>query len=202
VKKKNLKKTLNKTLILVGLGNPGNEYRETRHNVGFAVINYISDKFEVTLKKAFFKPAQIGKFIFNNSEIHLVKPLTFMNRSGDILNYVLSKTGGSINDIILICDNMDLSPGMIRLKKSGSSAGHNGIKSVIANLDSSEFKRLYVGVGRSETGESVVEHVLGRFNSEEESKVKEAVVTASEALLSLTEKDISLVMNEINKRNN
>lgn len=190
----------NKRLIIIGLGNPGEKYRETRHNAGFAVIEHISRKFCTTLNKVFLKPVEMGAFSYNEYSIYLVKPLTYMNRSGEIFSYVLKKTGADISDIILICDNMDLEPGMIRLKKKGSSAGHNGIKSVIANLGTSEFKRLYIGVGRDKTGNSVIEHVLGRFGENEAVEFEKAVDNAADALMMLTEKDPDLVMNGINKK--
>lgn len=202
MKKQKLKKTLNKNLIFIGLGNPGDKYRETRHNAGFAVIDLISEKYGITFKKAFLRPVLTGKFIYNNSIIHLVKPLTFMNHSGIILKYVMRKTRASIRDIVLICDNMDLSPGMVRIKKKGSSAGHNGIKSVIDNLGTPDFTRMYIGVGRSKTGESVVEHVLGPFDAEDKNAFNKAVDTASEALLSLADNDLGMVMNGINKKDN
>lgn len=196
------KKQKNNHLIFFGLGNPGDIYRETRHNAGFAVIDLICSKFHVTLKKAFLRPVKIGTIVFNNTQIYLVKPLTFMNRSGDVIAWVLRKTGADVDDIVLICDNMDLKPGIIRLKKKGSSAGHNGIKSFMEQIGTSEFKRLYIGVGRSQKGESVIEHVLGSFDPEEKIYFKAAVEQSAEVLLSLTEKELDMVMNEINKRNN
>ncbi|MDC7227046.1 MAG: aminoacyl-tRNA hydrolase [Spirochaetales bacterium] len=190
----------NKNLILIGLGNPGDKYRETRHNAGFAVIDYLSEKFEAPLNKAFLRPVSYGSFAFSEYNVYLVKPLTFMNRSGDVLPYILRKTACSADDVVLVCDNMDLVPGMIRLKKKGSSAGHNGIKSVIESLQTDKFKRMYIGVGRSKTGESVVDHVLGCFNESDRQEFNKAVKAAADALIGLTVKDENLVMNEINKK--
>ena len=135
-------------LLIIGLGNPGSKYRETRHNAGFAVIDNLASKSGLYLGKPFFKKYLIGRLKTDSGIIYLVKPLTFMNRSGMILNEIFRKTGASASEMILVCDNMDLKPGMIRLKTRGSSAGHNGIKSVIDNIGSEDFKRLYIGVGR------------------------------------------------------
>ena len=125
-----------------------------------------------------------------------------MNRSGDILEYILKKYSAEPSSLVLICDNMDLKPGIIRLKAKGSSAGHNGIKSVIEKLGGSDFSRMYIGVGRSESGETVVEHVLGSFKPEDKLMFDKSVAEAADALIALTEKPLSLVMNETNKRNN
>ncbi len=190
-----------KKLLIVGLGNPGEQYRETRHNAGFAVIDFLSQRFNISLRKIFLKPVEIGKIQKQDAEIFLVKPMTYMNRSGDILEYVMKKTGTNLKDFVLVCDNMDLKPGVIRLKKKGSSAGHNGIKSVIDRLETPDFARLYIGVGRSLNGESVVEHVLGCFSPEEQKLFSYSVQEAAEALLSLSGKSVIQVMNEINKKN-
>ena len=192
----------NRILIIIGLGNPGVKYRGTRHNAGFAVIDCLSEKYNVSLKKTFLKPYKIGFLSYNNTDIYLVKPLTYMNRSGDILGNVLKRTGTDVEDMILVCDNMDLEPGMIRLKKKGSSAGHNGIKSVIANLGTADFKRLYIGVGRRSSGEGVIEHVLGKFEDTEKKEFDEAIEKAAETILMLTEQKMDLVMNGINKKKN
>ena len=201
---KALKKALkNKPIIIiVGLGNPGVKYRKTRHNAGFAVIDYIADICNVNFKKNFLRPCLSASVNTDSHILHLVKPLTFMNRSGDVLDYVMRKTGADVDDMIIICDNMDLKPGMIRLKIKGSSAGHNGIKSVIDNLERSDFKRMYIGVGRPADGISVVEHVLGEFEPEDELKFKSSIGTAAQALIDLGVKPLHLVMNEINKKNN
>ncbi|MDC7124229.1 MAG: aminoacyl-tRNA hydrolase [Spirochaetales bacterium] len=184
------------------MGNPGEKYYETRHNAGFAVINYLSEIKKIKLKKAFMKSYFMGLYEDDTKKIFILKPTTFMNRSGDIIRHAMNKTNTNVEDLVLICDNMDLKPGMIRLKSKGSAAGHNGIKSVIYNIGTSEFKRLYIGVGRPDDNSKVVDHVLGTFNNEDKILFDESVKNAAEALLLLTEKPINQVMNEINKRNN
>ena len=191
-----------KVILLVGLGNPGMKYRKTRHNAGFAVVDFLAAENGLIFKKAFLKPYETAVFDKSEYTIILIKPLTFMNRSGDILHNIFRKTGADASDLVVICDNMDLRPGRIRLKKGGSSAGHNGIKSIIENVGNSDFKRMYVGVGRPAKGGSIVEHVLGEFCPEEQRDYDSAVTEAAGALVRLTEKSVELVMNEINKKNN
>ncbi|MBI9106925.1 MAG: aminoacyl-tRNA hydrolase [Spirochaetales bacterium] len=189
-------------LLFIGLGNPDYKYRKTRHNAGFAVIDSLSEACGAKLKKSFLKPCLIATVCLEDYTLYLVEPLTYMNRSGDVLNYVFRKTGVGVDEMIIICDNMDLKPGMIRLKSKGSSAGHNGIKSVIDNLGRADFKRLYIGVGRPADGMTVIEHVLGEFEQEEETEFLGSVEKAAGALMSLTKNPLHLVMNEINKKNN
>ena len=201
---KTQKKAKNKTirkLLVIGLGNPGENYRETRHNAGFAVIDKLSEKYNIRLNKPFFKPLLIGSLKKGDYSLQLVKPLTYMNLSGKILDYAQKKTGADINDILIICDNMDLKPGMIRLKSGGSSAGHNGIKSVIDYAGTADFDRLYVGVGRPPKGQSIIDHVLGCTSGEDLERFQEAVDKAADAVGSLLEKPINQVMNEINRKN-
>ena len=195
-------KQKNKKIILIGLGNPGPEYSETRHNAGFAVIDRIAGQNNAGMKKTFLRPLVSGKFTLGDTDFYLFKPLTYMNRSGDVLSYIFRKTGASEEDVILICDNMDLKPGIIRLKNGGSSAGHNGIKSVTANIGNADYKRLYIGVGRSSKGESVVDHVLGVFDDDEKPEFEKAVSKAAEAVISLSETAVPQIMNEINRKNN
>ncbi len=220
---KRLKKAKNNisSLLIVGLGNPGPEYRGTRHNAGFAVIDFLAEKFSKTPKKIFFKPIEYYCVDICGINCHFVKPLTYMNRSGDILRYIMKKTGTDNKQMLLICDNMDLNPGVIRLKSRGSSASHNGIKSVIKSLDTQDFARLYIGIGRSNCGNSVVEHVLGVFDEDELKDFDESVKKAAEALILIAEKmgaykegsdseakedglgaTLVQVMNEINRKNN
>lgn len=183
------------------MGNPGDDYCKTRHNVGFAVIDYLAKKKEVEFVKPFLRPLLQSHFLVDNVLITIVKPLTFMNRSGIVFSYLIRKYSVTTENIIIICDNMDLPPGKIRLKSGGSSAGHNGLKSIIGCIGKKDFKRMYIGIGRPEENKSVTEHVLGQFTKEEEIQFNKAKKLAGDALLSLASKPIDRVMNEINKKN-
>ncbi len=185
--------------MILGLGNPGSKYSKTRHNVGFSLLELLSEQLRLPLKKPFFKNYCQGVWSFSQGEcIHLIKPLTYMNRSGDILPSLMRKTRVEVSGMIVVTDNMDLPPGRIRMKKGGSSAGHNGLKSIMGNLESADFFRLYIGVGRPEKGGSVVDHVLGDFTHEEQNLINEALKRSVNSLLNLGEKTAEQVMNEIN----
>lgn len=188
-------------LIVIGLGNPGENYRGTRHNAGFAVVEKIADKNNIILKKPFFKPMLAGEGLINGCKIYLVKPLTFMNLSGRILKYLPFKKDQEGTVLLIICDNMDLQPGVIRLKTGGSSAGHNGIKSIIEYADTADFSRLYIGVGRARKEESVIDHVLGTMEKDDKIKYEAALEAAADAVAAICEKPINQVMNGINRKN-
>lgn len=124
-----------------------------------------------------------------------------MNNSGEVLGHIFRETGIDSDQILVVCDNMDLPPGMCRLKKGGGDTGNNGLKSVIRCLGTGEFLRLYLGIGRPEHRSQVVSYVLGEMEEEEAALVRGAVETATDAVLSIPKKGIQAVMNEINKKN-
>ncbi len=181
--------------IILGLGNPGSEYKETRHNCGFKVVELCAAFFHLKLKKRCFRLYERSKLIINNDVNYLIKPLTFMNNSGNILHYFKNVEA---KDIIVIADQMDLPLSYIRVKKGGGNAGHNGLKSIIENLNGEKsFIRIYVGIGRPKQGDSVVNHVLG----EEENKelFNQGIEKANNALIDiLNEMPLEKVMQKYN----
>jgi PTH1 family peptidyl-tRNA hydrolase len=183
--------------LVLGLGNLGAEYKETRHNCGFQVVELCAAFFHVKMKKRCFRLYQAAKIEQTDETYTLIKPLTYMNNSGNILKYFSSvKT----KDIIVICDQMDLPLSHIRIKKGGGTAGHNGLRSIVSNLNGEkDFIRIYVGIGRPKENQSVVEHVLG---VEENTKLfKEGVEKANLALIDLINgQSIEKVMQTYNKK--
>ena len=163
---------------MAGLGNPGSKYHRTRHNVGFDLIELLSEQLVLSLKKPLFRQYEYAGDFSGTNSLHLIKPLTYMNRSGDIMPGLLRRKKISTESLLIITDNMDLPPGKVRMKASGSSAGHNGLKSIIHNVGSGNFFRLYIGVGRPEKGTSVVDHVLGEFSGQDRVKVDESLKDA------------------------
>jgi PTH1 family peptidyl-tRNA hydrolase len=143
---------------MLGLGNPGTKYEHTRHNVGFDAVQSCAAFFQVKLKKRCFRLYRQACVQMGGQEVLMVQPLTYMNNSGEVLKYWPDVQP---HDIVVVCDQMDLPPGMIRIRKSGSSAGHNGLKSLMEHLGSGDFVRIYIGIGRPAEGTSVIEHVLG-----------------------------------------
>ncbi|MFW5685785.1 MAG: aminoacyl-tRNA hydrolase [Spirochaetota bacterium] len=168
-------------LLIVGLGNPGPRFENTRHNVGFDVARRVSTRLDLTLRKRFLRPYLWAR----STDVVVVLPLTYMNRSGRILPSLMRATGAEVGDLVVVCDNMDLSPGVARIKRKGSSRSHNGIASIMDALGTGEFTRLYVGVGRPETPSGVVEHVLSAPPEAEAALYDRAEERACEALIAL-----------------
>ena len=184
-------------LLVVGLGNPGIRYTSTRHNVGFRFIDLLAKKAEIRLNDRRAK-AVLGQGRIAGHEVVLVKPRTFMNNSGEGVEYLLARFGGHPSELLVVYDEMALPTGRIRLRASGSHAGHNGIRSIISAVQTDGFPRLRIGVGQpSNSGESVP-HVLGKFSKEEEPLIAQAVQDAVSAVHCMLEESIDVAMNRFN----
>ena len=169
--------------LVIGLGNPGKQYENTKHNVGFLTIDQITldlqREIQFSLKTKFNALLYEGKL--NGEKVVLVKPLTYMNLSGEAVKPILEWYKMSIEDLIVIYDDLDLPLGKIRLREKGSAGGHNGIKSLIYHLSTDEFKRIKIGIDRSKVI-PVVDYVLTPFRQEEIPVMKESLQTASKAV--------------------
>lgn len=184
--------------LIVGLGNPGKQYEKTRHNIGFEVIDKLSGRLGIPLDQSKFK----GLYGIGHSQgekILLLKPLTYMNLSGESIRAVMDYYNINLEDIIVIYDDLDLPVGKIRLRQKGSAGGHNGIKSTILHVGSQEFNRIRVGIDRPKNGQSITDYVLGRFTKEEMEVLEEVVLKCSEACESSFEIPFLQVMNEFNQ---
>ena len=184
--------------LVVGLGNPGAKYKGTRHNVGFMTMDEVAYQekfdFDKALFDAVFAQVQIG-----GEKVIFMKPLTFMNLSGEAIRPLMNYFKITIEDLLVVYDDMDLPVGKIRLRQKGSAGGHNGIKSIISCLGTSEFNRIKVGVGRPKEGRTVVGHVLNRFEKEEEEDIIFAVQKSVDAIRSWIETDDFVkTMNQFN----
>lgn len=151
----------------MGLGNPGPRYRLTRHNAGFWFLDRWAGLLGLSFRKPWFQPFEFCETRRGSDRLVLVKPLTFVNRSGLILERVLGKFDAAPGDLLVVFDQMDLPPGRLRMKPHGSSAGHNGLKSIEAALGNQDYHRLALGVGRPTRSDEVVDHVLGGLSAEE-----------------------------------
>lgn len=167
--------------LILGLGNPGAKYEHSRHNVGFDVVEQCAAFFQVRLKKRCFRLYRQARLDVKGVSHTLVQPLTFMNNSGEIAKYF---SGQPCSDMVVVLDQMDLPMGMIRIREGGSSAGHNGLKSLIEKFGCSDFVRIYVGIGRPAAGVSVVDHVL---SVESDPRLAQGVKLATQALCALME---------------
>lgn len=186
------------TLLLIGLGNPGIKYSGTRHNTGFDVIDKIASKLGVKFRKPIFKSYHIAIFKDKDNKIILVKPTTYMNRSGEIIPSLLEKFKLTNSNLVIIVDNLDINKGFLKFKLRGSDGGHNGLKSINECLGTTEYKRLFIGIGRPVKGESVSDYVLSTIIDD---TIFEAEDRAVEGLLRLPYENINQIMNYLNRRN-
>jgi peptidyl-tRNA hydrolase, PTH1 family len=184
--------------LFVGLGNPGKQYEKTRHNIGFEVIDSLSEKLNIPLDRAKFQGIY-GIGHVNGEKVFLLKPLTYMNLSGESLRPLMNYYDINHDELTVIFDDLDLPVGKIRLRQKGSSGGHNGIKSIIAHLGTQEFNRIRVGIDRPPSGMKVPDYVLGRFTKEEQALLEDVVLKCTNACEQWLSKPFLQVMNEFNQ---
>lgn len=186
--------------IIAGLGNPKKEYDNTRHNIGFAMIDALAEKYHISVRDIKGR-AMTGKGIINGQKALLVKPLTFMNLSGEsirsLVDYYKVDTA---EELIVVSDDINLPAGQIRIRKKGSAGGHNGLKNIIAQLGSEDFQRIRIGVGGKPEDYDLVDYVLGHFSKEEKVLMREAVLRAVEAAELMLTGDTDKAMNEFNRK--
>ena len=189
--------------LIIGLGNPGNEYKWTRHNVGFEAIDKLAYDFNINVNKNKFK-AIYGEGIIHGEKVLLIKPLTYMNLSGecvrDFLNFYKDL---DISDIMVICDDINLPLGAIRIRKKGSDGGQNGLKNIIYQLGSDNFPRLRIGIGQKPEHFTLANFVLSKFNKDEEVDIVKGITYATEAIeIFIKDRDngLSNAMNKFNKK--
>lgn len=183
--------------IITGLGNPGQKYKSTRHNVGFMALDKIAKKLSVKVSKVKFK-GLFGSTNYKGEKVLLLKPHTYMNRSGEGVKDIISFYKIPPENLIVIYDDMDLPLGKIRVRPKGSSAGHNGIKSIIYQLSSENFARVRIGIGKPPENFETANYVLGKFNDTEKEIIEKAIDAAADAALVIVEKGIQDAMNRFN----
>ncbi len=166
---------------IFGLGNPTREYAATRHNIGFDTVTRLSDDLNIKLDTKRFK-GLCGFGFIGGEKVILVQPQTYMNLSGECVSALCGFFKLTAEDVIVICDDISLDPGTIRIRAKGSAGGHNGLKSVIAHLGTEEFTRIRIGVGDRQDGRDLADYVLARFSREEEPVIAEAIGKAAEAV--------------------
>ena len=184
--------------LIVGLGNPGKEYDGTRHNIGFAAVDYIADKYNIELNRIKFKGV-FGEGFIDGKKVILLKPTTYMNLSGESIREVINFYKISNEEVIVIYDDISLEVGRLRIREKGSHGGHNGIKSIIANLGTDVFPRVKIGVGAPKG--NLVSHVLGKFNEDEIEILRETIKASSDAVSIMVKSDTKEAMNKLNGLN-
>jgi PTH1 family peptidyl-tRNA hydrolase len=184
--------------LIVGLGNPGNKYAETRHNIGFKVVEKIAKEAGVSF--SLLKHAEVAQLKLKGRNVTLIKPTTFMNLSGKAVNYYAQQEKVPIDQILVITDDISLPFGKIRMKGKGSSGGHNGLKDIEAVLKTQEYARLRFGVGADFAKGRQADYVLGEWNAEEQSTLAERVEIASEAAKSFVAIGLAMTMTNWNNK--
>lgn len=167
--------------LLAGLGNPGNKYDGTRHNIGFDIIDSFLSRHNLEMTDQIFR-ADYTIYHHNGEKILIMKPFTYMNLSGEAILPMMSYFGIGMDDILIIHDDLDLEVGRLRLRQKGSSGGQRGMQSIIDLLGSNEFKRMKVGIGRPAPGWKVVDHVLAPFRREEQEAITQGIHRATDVL--------------------
>ena len=184
-------------LAVVGLGNPGPEYADTRHNAGFLCIDTLARRHDIRLARQ-HRSAIVGEGEIEGRAVALVKPRTYVNRSGIAVQYLQARYALSVDRLLVVYDDINLPPGKLRLRGRGSAGGHNGIKSVIEITGSQDFPRLRIGVGRPPDGIGQVEHVIGAMDQDERDALDGAVARAADAVACLLAEGIDETMSRFN----
>jgi len=181
--------------LIVGLGNPGKEYEDTRHNIGFKVVDNIAKEYNIEINRQKFKGIY-GEGFIEGEKVILLKPTTFMNLSGESVRAVVDFYNLDNDKILVIYDDISLEVGTLRIREKGSAGGHNGIKSIIAHLGSDVFSRIKVGVGQPNG--DLIKYVLGKFTKEEVVVLSETIEASTKATRDIIKSDVKTAMNQFN----
>lgn len=183
--------------LIIGLGNPGRKYANTKHNVGFEAIDALAQTYNISVNKSKFQ-AFFGEGFIGHHKVILIKPQTYMNLSGESVQPFVSWYKMSPEDILIIYDDVSLDPGILRIRQKGSAGGHNGIKSIIQHLGTSEFQRIKIGIGKKPQGWDLADYVMSRFTNPEMKIIEEAMKDVTGATQMIIEKGIQDAMNKYN----
>nr|WP_246433825.1 aminoacyl-tRNA hydrolase [Spirochaeta isovalerica] len=182
------------------MGNPGRKYENNRHNVGYKVVELLSRELDLSYKKRFLKPYLYCYSEYKGNRIVLVKPLTYMNLSGNIFPDLLKKFKMKRENLLVLCDNLDLPPGRCKFKLKGSPAAHNGLKSISGVLESSEYMRIFIGIGHPGHRDLVRDYVIGDPDEQEWPLYGDSYRACAKAVLEICDDKLDKVMNELNRK--
>jgi PTH1 family peptidyl-tRNA hydrolase len=183
--------------VVIGLGNPGWRYRRTRHNIGFRVVEELARRHGVRFKRSYRTAARIARLESAGREVLLVEPRTYMNRSGLAVRAVMAAFERGLDELLTVVDDVSLPLGRLRVRQGGGDGGHNGLRSVIEALGSSEFARVRIGVGGVDTAD-LTAHVLGKFEGPERPLVRRVIGAAADAVLAVISQGVGPAMNQFN----
>ena len=184
--------------LIIGLGNPGNKYENTRHNAGFMAIDSFAKKYNASFSLDTKLQGMISSINIAGNKAILLKPMTYMNLSGESVYKVMNYYKIDVEDIMVICDDLDSRLGRVRLRAKGSAGGHNGIKNIIENIKTSEFKRVRVGISKDKD-RNVIDYVLGKFNEEDKVIIDERIEIISCLIEDFVRYDFNKLMSIYNK---
>ena len=185
--------------IILGIGNPGPEYAETRHNVGWWAADILRERHDARLQDE--GPSRIAQLNIENQPAIIAYPKTFVNRSGTAARALIRHYETDINRLIVITDDINLDPGRIRIRRSGGDGGHNGLKSIIDTLHDTAFPRIRIGIGKPTNGDTQIDHVLGQPSDEDLTAIKAAINHAAEATQTIITQGVENAMNQFNSLN-
>lgn len=185
--------------LIVGLGNPGRKYENTRHNAGFEAVDLLAKKLGTNIEKVKFKGIY-QEVRYKNEKIFLLKPETYMNASGDSIIELMNYYSIPIENLIVLVDDIDIKFGTVRIKKNGSAGTHNGLKSIIKNLNSKEFIRVKIAVGKKPEYMDLADYVLSKFSNEQRKTFDKELELATEAIFDILDKGVDFAMNKINPK--
>lgn len=183
--------------LIVGLGNPEDEYAKTRHNMGFNAVNEIAKKYEIDISRSKFN-GLYGSGIIENEKVILLKPQTYMNSSGESIIEFMNFYKLDLDNLIIIYDDIDIEPGKIKIRKNGSPGSHNGMKSVVHCLATDNFKRVRIGIGKPKENKDLIEHVIGAIDDEDLENLTSGVNKAKEAVIEILKNGVDSAMNKYN----
>lgn len=186
--------------IIAGLGNPGGEYEFTRHNLGFLTVTRLAEQHHLKLRKSSFTNGLTAEGEWDGHPFSLLMPLTYMNKSGYAVRQALTHYGAANTSLLVVCDDLNLPYRRMRLRPNGSDGGNNGLKSIISQLDSKEFSRLRMGIGRPASGDENVDFVLGEFDVREKEELPNFIKEATECCGVWLKEGIEKAMDQFNQR--
>lgn len=183
--------------LIVGLGNPEEDYSNTRHNMGFNTINKLAEQYGINVNKKNFK-GLYGTGIIEGEKVILLKPQTYMNLSGESVIEAMNFYKIQEDDLIVIYDDIDIEPGIIKIRKTGGPGGHNGMKSLIQNIQTQNFTRVRVGIGTPQEKNNLINYVIGAISEEDKELLDKGTTLAKEAVIEILSKNVDIAMNKFN----
>ena len=183
--------------LIVGLGNPEEDYSNTRHNMGFNTINKLAKQYNIEINKSKFK-GLYGVGTIEEEKVILLKPQTYMNSSGESIREIIDFYKIEAKDIIIIYDDIDIEPGIIKIRKKGGAGTHNGMKSVVEHLKTQEFARIRVGIGSPKYKDDLINYVIGAIPEEDIEKLDKGTTLAKDAIIEIIKSGVDIAMNKYN----